>query len=360
MDDSQITNDPATSPVITLPPAPCTVIITGRVSGTADPARRGPFFLGPDSYEKIFNLRVEEPTVVSFATSFRNEKSLLGTILAIVPPEGPAGLRAENDLLDSSEELRNISPQTIVPHVLLPEKQYVYSISGFECPDCGMDNSRIVSPETEYTIEIGIGGDRVVVSLDPGPRAYGLLVRAGSAPGRLTVNRFTLDGDLGLELGQGVTLEALRVFMVNPFTVGGPSRVTAELIVFTVPKGTERPPDNPVLLVKQPVVIEPIDRWQDIRLIAPVRLNANQEVFAGYFTPGPGALQAIAWLFMNQRTQNRTFFTRSMTNEMILSGWQLESFTSSSGVTSSGPLMVRLVVRLPDASENRLLESAQQ
>ncbi len=365
MDDSKITNDPTTSQVIALPDPPCKVTITGKIN-SSDPAMPAPFVVGVDSFEKIINVSVNKPTVVSFEASFTNKDADVDAVFVLA--EFGRAAAAETDLFDSSEGFGpGGGPETIPAHVLLPGKEYFYALSNFECERCGEGQTPIRRPETDYTIELTVGGDATDVSLEAGAfTPSGILGRFTSGNGRLEVNRFSIGADLGLTTPVTVEVIGFRYLMGSPerFQIQRKTPVGDffDLVAFSGNPGPNgEPPNNPTGVITRRVTIRAADAVVTEMLDPPIRVPSNVDFFAGMFLdrrdPGEnnvnlGRNQIILWQFMVPRTENRTWATTQTTigGPPVLSGWQKEVF-SSGGVTSSGPLWFRIIVRVPQTGQ---------
>lgn len=365
MDDSKITDDPATSEVIALPDPPCTVTIKGKIK-SSDPKKPAPFVVGVDSFEKIINVSVSKPTVVSFQASFTNKDADVDAVFVLA--EFGRASAAETDLFDSSEGFGpGGGPETIPAHVLLPGKEYFYAVSNFECERCGEGQTPVTRPETDYTIELTIGGNAADVSLEAGSfTPSGILGRFTSGNGRLEVNRFSIGADLGLATPTDVEVIGIRYLMGSPERFGIQRKTPVgdffDMVAFSANPGPNgEPPDNPTGVITRRITIRGVDEIVTEMLDPPLRVRSDVDFFAGMFIdrrdPGEnnvnlGRNQIILWQFMVPRTENRTWATTQTTigGPPVLSGWQKEVF-SSGGITSSGPLWFRIIVRLPQTGQ---------
>jgi hypothetical protein len=361
--DAGITNDTRTTKTITLPESGC-VEYSGMIAATTNMANAGPFFLFEDNAEKIYNLRVERPTVVSISASFDNPKADLDVFL-VLPPQDAPERAVETDLLDSGPILGSGFSEEIRPNVLLPDTLYFLAVSNFEYPN---SNPPYFSPPTRYRVRFTMGG-RPDIHLDAGNAGPGTLGRFTSGNGRLEVNRFSIGPALGISGCVPVEITGIVYQMCVP-DVGirkSPLGDYFNFVAFTAPAGTVRPPDNPPLLTNQRITITKVNSYVQVDLTNPLMVTSDQEFFAGMFLdyrdPGPSNINLsrrliISWLLQNERTADRTYFTVTTTpgDTPALSGWAVEEFTSTvTGQTGRGPLRFRVIARIPGSNNSILI-----
>jgi hypothetical protein len=354
--DEGITNDTLTTATISLPSSGC-VDYNGMVEATADIANAGPFFAFGDATEKIFNIQVDAPTVVTIDVLAANPAADLDAFLVRPPADAP-DFAVETDIQDAVLGFGAGFDEQIRANVLLPGVLYFLAVSNFEDLT---SSPPTISPATNYTVRFTIGGNPDI-HLDKGLFDF-TLGRFTSGNGALEVNRFSLGEALGLSGSVPVEIVGIVYNMWSPerFGLNRPSPLGDHFnfVVFTAPGGTLAPPDNPTLLTNQQITITGLDTLTQADLASSLTVMSDQETFAGMFLDrrdpsDPNNLNRaliVSWRHQNEFTADRTYLATTTTpgDNPPLTGWRIEEF-SSGGITSRGPLRFRLVVRVPGSN----------
>lgn len=337
-----VTDDPTTTQTITLAPEG-TVTISGNIASRGGTV----IFVGEDSFEKVLNIVVNQPTVASFDLTWPNRATDLDMILWQVPAGGDPTLVSDAEAVNAAASPLGPAafPEKIGPNVLLPGR-YVLGITNFECDTCGANSSPIDGPPSAYTLTIRTGGnDPIEVNVDNGILA---ILRFRTGLGRTYVNRFSLGQQLALSGPRQVTITGARVNLFNPSTFGVarpdiPGQ-SVRFLAFTAPAGTTTPPDNPTLVFDRNLTVPGADGFIDFAIDPPFVVDSNQELFFGYFMADPannGMQFNIDSLGGSGRT--RSFFAGGTGRSTpALSGWAPDEGTGA--VPPGGNAMLRLIV----------------
>jgi hypothetical protein len=337
-----VTDDPTSSMTVTLA-GPGTTTISGNIASRGGTV----IFVGEDSFEKIINVVVNQPTVATFELNWPNRQTDLDTILWKVAEGGDPTLVADPEAVNASASPLGAAafPEKIGPNVLLPGR-YVLGITNFECDTCGANGTPIDGVASDYTLTITTGGNAPIeVNVDNG--ILGIL-RFRTGLGRTYVNRFSLGEQLGLSGPRQVTISGVRANLFNPSTFGVarpdiPGQ-SVRFIAFTAPAGTTAPPDNPTLVLDRNLTVPGADGYIDFALNPPLVVDSNQELFLGYFMADP-ANNGMQFNIdtLGGTSRGRSFFSGGTgTSSAALSGWNPDEGTAA--VPAGGNAMHRLIV----------------
>lgn len=367
-DQLGITNNVVTTGDLPLPGSG-TLTITGAISPTVDLSKAGPFFWGEDNAEKIFKIKVDKPSVVSFSANLTAVATADLEAWLVLPPQDSMDHAVEQDALDSTSGVVGLGVKSIPPNILLPGVTYFYALSDFECRTCN-SGQPFYSDPAKYVVTITVGEAATDVHVESGPFSFGTAARFTSGNGRLEVNRFSIAETTGLK-GK-VQIVGIKYVMFTPetfnFNRNSPVGDTFNFVAFAAPPGTQQPPDNPRLIANRKIEITSLasatKTFTEVILDPPLLVNAEDELFAGMFldyrNPGANSVNLgrnliLAWFWDTDRSHGRTWATMSTSNQPTLSGWQPEAFTLN-GMTGMGPLMFRIVVKVPQAGQIMIVE----
>ena len=187
------------------------------------------------------------------------------------------------------------------------------------------------------------GGPTEILSIDDGAPEGSLIDDDVRDDGHIHVNRLTPSR-------YPAKLQTVRIFFRKYDARPGPSGSQIRLIAFAGPSGTDRPPENPPLLLKQTVTIPAIaDGGEFVDFpIADGPTISSGDLYVGFQMPNPSG-GVGAWFDLTSTNHLRSFF--SINNNAFYFG----PIPPSQANVKSANLMVRAVVSVGGGADPQVV-----